>query len=376
MSELPPFAQALLQRRSAPSSPFSRTMNSPTRFQPFNETSETSLEISALEHEISDLTSANRELASLRKQLDSEREKTTALGREYDLLAASVAEEEAKLRATNEQIEQIRSLIDSKETIINAKTDAIEALQREYLTLQGEYRRALSEFEDQASGVKTYRPAPVSPRRTPPPRPRDFDSFDSFPEPPPSRNTYDFDDFPKPRASPAPFDDFPNPRGPPPPFDDFPKPQVDDFPPPREFELPVGVDRTPKYDFGVHRQEAEVEPKPWLNSPVELRMFTRPVTSSPVHAALRDNISFGDDPPPEINDSISFGGMTVEEMKEKMKELQSQKDKLEAVLNRSPPKNVPAAEARRERQQTQEEFDFVVQNLNKIRLELRRIKAL
>ena len=54
------------------------------------------MEISALEHEISDLTSASRELASLRKQLDSEREKTTALGREYDLLAASVAEEEDK----------------------------------------------------------------------------------------------------------------------------------------------------------------------------------------------------------------------------------------------------------------------------------------
>ena len=367
-SELPPFAQALLQRRSAPSSPFSRTMNSPVRFQPsFEDASEANLEIAALEREISELTTANRELGQLRKQLESERDRTNALGREFDLLATSFSEEEDKLRATNEQIDQIRSLIDSKDTIIAAKSAAIDALQREYLTLQGEYRRALDDFEDQAAGVKTYRPQPLSPRqspRLPPPPPMGRDEFDDFP----------------------PRDDafLGSPRR-----DEFlPPPRRDDFgfefdgrapTPTREFEVPVGVDRSPKYDFGVHRDvEPEPEPKPWLNSPVELRMFTRPVTSSPspVHAALRDNISFGDDPKPEPEELMPMDGMTIQEMKDRLQELQSQKDQLEATLNRSPPKNVPAAEARREKQQTQEEFDFVVQNINKLRLELRRIKAL
>lgn len=358
MTELPPFAQALLQRRSAPSSPFSRTMNSPLRIAPvLDDPSDKNSEITALERRISELMTENRELGQLKKQLESERERTSALGREYDLLATSYAEEEDKLRATNEQIEQIRSLLDSKETIIAAKSAAIDSLQREYLTLQGEYRRALDDFEDQAAGVKTYRPQPLSPRQSPrmSPPPRVFDDF------------------------PAPRDEvFASPVG----RDDFFAPRQDEFdygrpatPPPREFEVPVGVDRTPKYDFGVHRG-AEPEPKPWLTSPVELRMFTRPVTSSPVHAALRDNISFGDDPKPAVEDAMPTDGMTAEEMKKRLEELQLQKDRLEAILNRSPPKNVPLAEARREQQQTQQEFDFVVQSINKLRLEMRRTKAL
>ena len=63
--------------------------------------------------------------------------------------------------------------------------------------------------------------------------------------------------------------------------------------------------------------------------------------------------------------------MTVDEMKKNLTEMQARKTEIESFLNKSPPKQMTIAEARREKMKNESELNELEQKISKIRLALK-----
>jgi hypothetical protein len=333
----PAFASALLSRDS--SAPLSRTLPADSYVGRSPEEAAIRARIADLEHQLSVLSIEASEVPDLKARSQAEEQRSSDLSRHFETLVAGLAEEEAKTDSLNDQLRQLDFLLKSKQQLIAAKDAVIAKLQQEYAALQLEYERALDEFTDEVRQPITY----VPPRKPSPPR--------------------------APVSPPRPLDDRLRPR----PLDDRPAPRpLDDRSPPRPLD-----DRPPPIVTDERRRPAEERSPPaadrtWVDVAPELRMFARPVVHSPVHPALYDSIRFNDEPPPRAESVIETNGMTTDELKVELGAMQIQKDQLEAELTRSPPKNITNAEAKRIHTQLSAQLQAVSQNLNKLRLDLRR----
>lgn len=320
MEEAPPFVQALKGRKSGPSSPVSKTLRL-TASLSRNDSMEKQREIEELERQISELTKENDQIPVLKGQLTAKREAAARRAREHDFLMASLAEEEEKVKAISEQIKQIQGLIECKQSIIDAKTAAIDSLQKEYMSLQDSYKAALSDLEVQRMNNQ--------PRQRPPPLVVQQEYSTDF-------TTYD-----------------------------MPKP---DFQIEPEYTEHDSFEQAPYQEdvpFDGYQDRMRMEP--------EIRMFTDYVRlPSPVHAALRDSITFQDEPLVASDDHlVETMNLTVAEMSAQLAKLEKQKEEMEMKLRRSPPRCMSLAQSRREKMQTEEQLSFVNQNINRLRLALR-----
>jgi hypothetical protein len=100
-------------------------------------------------------------------------------------------------------------------------------------------------------------------------------------------------------------------------------------------------------------------------------MFTAPPARPRTPRALQSSIEFLDD----VSDApVAVGdlAMSVEDVRRELRELQIEKTRVEAELNRSPPRSLTSAEARRAKGVLSEQYQQLQQGINRLRFELRQ----
>jgi hypothetical protein len=256
MDEIPAFAAALLSRLP-PGSPLSQSLRS-SSFSPLPSTRspEESIlraHISDLESQLSILSLELSDPEDLKAQADDQARFSSELAREVAVLEAQVANEETITYSLNERIAQLEFLLMRKQTLIDSKDSIIMQLRSEYTSLQEEYERALEMFADdvrQRGSVSRFGNAASEERLA--------DRFGNAASE--GRLADRFGSFEAPTA-----------------------------------EVAAEEERVP-FEAPITERVQTVAARPWVGVEPELRMFTRPFVQSPVHRALQDNISFGDEP--------------------------------------------------------------------------------
>lgn len=318
MSDLPPFALALKQRRSlnvrqSQGAPLPPPAPLPTDYQRPREENPASSRYNDIIRELQDQIDAlKEENESLRAQVESE-----------ESLRTQLRTERAKSRKLAEQVENLERIVDTNAKIADGRQDTILRLRAEYSRLAEDYQRVLNTMSIPARPIdpppypryqrddfgfddKVYR-SPVQDKRSPPRNEGGFDSFGwDQPEPLPSRN-----------GMPSPPRDF-EPMSPPPP------------PPP---DLPI-------------------------ENPSSRR------------AAIQDSISFGQ--PEDQPRVINTDGMTVGELRKRLDELQIERNEKNRIYSKSIPKGVNVSHARQKKEELAEELDALDRDISKIKLALRQ----
>jgi chromosome segregation ATPase len=105
--------------------------------------------------------------------------------------------------------------------------------------------------------------------------------------------------------------------------------------------------------------------------PPEHRMFAVPPAKPRTPRALQSSIEFLDDVP-EVPVAAGDLMMSIDDVRRELQELQKERTRIEAELNRSPPKNITKAEARRAKGLLSEQYQQLQQGINRLRFELRR----
>ncbi|OHT12860.1 hypothetical protein TRFO_17114 [Tritrichomonas foetus] len=167
MTDLPPFAEALLRRndtnhqnlfsQSLPKPLYPRDLEENFDSRDSNEIIELRAMISNLEQQIADLNIRKRSISHLQAQLDNEKENNTELGRQVDRINDSIKENEDKTHAFAEQIRQLQSLIDNKQQLVDAKDSMIIQLSSEYQQLREDYQLATQKSSDQIAQLGRLR---------------------------------------------------------------------------------------------------------------------------------------------------------------------------------------------------------------------------
>lgn len=379
---LPPFARELLRRRNQTlnvnQNSFSRSLPKPlyssqnsTNFNEMNlyennaELVELRSIISNLEQQIADLTSKKKSVDHLKSVLESEQNNSSELQSQLGKINDSIKENENKNEAYSEQITQLQSFLDNKQQIIDVKSAMVTKLNDAYQQLKIDYdneikkssdqiaelnqlRARISELNDEASVLRSQKriQSPIKQNRL-------NMAFNNNS----SNNYFDYQ-----QDSLNQFQNNSNRNG----FDDF------NFPPQTadQFDYPINNANnsnpipTPDFDsFGKIDNGNSFE-QPEFNPTVRI---------SPVHPALYDSIKFGDDSETtnEQNNPEIDIGMSFDEMKKSLTEMQARKTEIESILNKSPPKQMKIAEARRERMKNESELNELEQKISKIRLALK-----
>lgn len=376
--DLPPFARELLRRRNQN---LNQNLNSFSQSLPkplypkqnssnFNdpiltpyyspeeaaEIAELRSIIADLEQQIADLNSKKRSADHLKNALDNEINNTSELRSQLGKINDAIKENQNKAEAFSEQVAQLQSFIDNKQQLIDTKNGMIDKLNDAYQQLKLDYdnemrkssdqiaelnqlRVQIAELNDEASVLRSQK------RAQPPPQQSQFNSA--------SNNNDNFFNF---QENPIPFagntknklDDF-----------RFSQPSVD------HFDFPENPIPTPDFDSFE---------KANISDNFDQNQISPPVRASPVHAALYDSIRFDDDSDIKKNDQPNPGidlNMTPNEMKKSLTEMQARKNEIESFLNKSPPKNITIAEARREKMKNESELAELEQKIAKIRLALK-----
>ena len=347
--------------------------------------------ISDLEQRIAELNKRKKSEAHLKHQLENEKEISSELVRSLDKINDMIKENEDKVQACSDQIHQLQDLIDSKQQLIDAKDDMIMKLQNEFQQLKEDYQNATLKSSSQIEQLgqltseisilnqrvsvlraQKKRPPPFSPpppyynndlfldTKFPAPQVPDL-SFEPELSPPLSpRNNFDI---PKPDF--GSFNDFP---------DRLPPEPSQSGSPSQSYKSPT-PNQSPRINV-LEQSKEDSSPTAWMSAPPEIRMFAKPVIKSPIHAAFRDNIFFN-----EINESkpkkdFIDETQSIPEMRESLQIMQKRKDDIEAMLIRSPPKNITMAEAKREKANLENELKDLEQKISKIRLTLKSCNAL
>jgi hypothetical protein len=323
--------------------------------------------ITDLQRKISILTIKTGELPALKSHAEKEERRASNLARMLDAILVAIADEENKTQLLNEQISQLQFLLSRKQEIIDTKDGVIRKLHSEYPVLQAEYESALETFTDRMCKPTIDDENELFSDQTPPVsnRPQPVEELSIIDQTPPvSNRAQPVSNRPQPVSNrPQPSSNRPQP------VSNRPQPvsnrsQPVEKHPILDYPAPIGEHSQPIVDRPALEQ---IDP-PWVKGAPNLPIFTRPV-----HPALQDNIRFNDDlsgPSPET--ALETNGLTAEQIRAELFSLQMQRNQLESELTRSPPKNVTHAEAKRMRLQLSDQLQIVVQNLNRLRLEIRR----
>lgn len=377
---LPPFARELLRRRnqSLNQNFFSRSLPRPlyptqninnlndmnSALPPIENNAEL-IElrsiISNLEQQIADLTSKKKSVDHLKSVLESEQNNSSELQSQLGKVNDAIKENENKAEAFSEQITQLQSFLDNKQQFIDVKNSMISKLNEAYQQLKADYDSEIQKSSDQIAELNQLRvqiaelneEASVlrSQKRVQSPIKQNRLNM-AF-----SNNNSNFFDY-----QPEPPNQFPN---------DTNRNSFDDF----RFSQPS----TDHFDFPINNNNAIPTPdfdsfgKSDNDNNFDQPVFNPPVRNSPVHAALYDSIKFGDDSESnniQNNPEIDLG-MSFDEMKKSLTEMQARKTEIESILNKSPPKQMTIAEARREKMKNESELNELEQKISKIRLALK-----
>lgn len=108
------------------------------------------------------------------------------------------------------------------------------------------------------------------------------------------------------------------------------------------------------------------------------QMPKQSATAAVKRSALVDNIQFED--PHEIkhqvDEELDLQSMSTNEMKEKLLSLQKERDEIERILNKAPPKGRLLAHVNREKEEKERQLDALIKQISKIKYRLKVIKAL
>ena len=377
--DLPPFARELLRRRNQSinqNQDFSKSlpkplypihnfgnMNDPT--SAFPNTYENTAEladlrdtISDLEQQIADLTSKKKSIDHLKSVLENEQNNSSELQSQLGKINDAIKENENKTDAFSEQITQLQSFLDSKQQFIDVKIGMIDKLNEAYQQLKIDYNNEIQKSSDQIADLNQLRvqiaelneeasvlrsqkriQSPARQNRLNLALNNNNNYFDYQQEPPMqfpnNSNRNNLDDF------------------------RFPQTNAD------QFDYPINQNNSP-----IPTPDFDSFNKIDNNDNFEQPPFNPSIRISPVHAALYDSIRFDDeseDKKDQTNTELDLG-MTVDEMKKNLTEMQARKTEIESFLNKSPPKQMTIAEARREKMKNESELNELEQKISKILL--------
>lgn len=338
----------------------------------YNEADELRQVISDLEEQINDLSTENRKLRQCQGELEQERLISIEFGKQVDELRDQLHDEQEKNQSLTEQVNQLVSLLSSKQQMTDAKENMLQRLQAEYQQLMSDYqnlldkkaietgqlRQAKQQISELESEIEELRQSQrFNKRRSETPLYNDYNDNGGRLY---GANQNDFDlpnqsfnrDFGAPRLN----DDFGAPK-----FNndyDAPAPNFGNY-----------NDPAPSYDFppqtSVPSYQPVQEQPPAMKTPVR-------------KAALEDNICFGE--PEQTGDvfvrDVDIEEMTIPEMKQKLKDLQFEKDAVEKKLSKAPEKGRLMAHVRREQEENEERLDELIKQMSKLRLRLKQRNAM
>lgn len=101
-------------------------------------------------------------------------------------------------------------------------------------------------------------------------------------------------------------------------------------------------------------------------------------TAAVKRSALVDNIQFEDPQPQQQSqeEELDLQSMSASEMKDKLLSLQKERDEIERILNKAPPKGKLLAHVNREKEEKERQLDALIKQISKIKYRLKVIKAL
>lgn len=394
--ELPPYARALKnrqshQRHSFGSDSFSQSLRSSlspynTLDQPFEEDPGESNHlreiIADLEIQVAELTAENQKIPELQQQLEIERNNATEFGRMLDEKMDLLAKERTKNQTLEEQVAQLESFLQDKNTIVGSKESCLQRLQSEYSSLFENYQKQLDIIGVQTGQLRNCREK-ISELEN------EIEFIKSKPPPTPPRNEYisQRNDYP-------PMNDFNMNNGfnnmnelpvySPQELDSFPKPNLDSS---QYRDRLFGENDWNQANTNYHPQNefantysSPKSPQPYsspFSSPEIHHPMRRSANSTPIRAALVDNISFDGYSENENRVfTIDTDGMSIPEMKTKLQQLQIEKDDLEKKMNGSPRAGASLAVYKREQGAIEASFDMVAKEIAKLKLTLKQLHAM
>ena len=352
-----------------------------------------------LETQVADLTAENASLQNAQQDLIKERQISDDYFKQIEELKDALRDEQIKSKCFKEQVTQLESIVQSKNQQIEAKESMIHSINAAYNQMVSEYQangllvgtltgqirqytKQISELETQIAELKSHhRNQNLSKRYE---TCIDMNSYQqNFDSNPPAENKFGSlfppavnNNFNDPELNPLPntFNDYgSNQNG----LNDFgaqPNP-LNDFN--TQPNLYNDYPETTGNNFAFDDQS---RPPPTNNSNDifgTAQMLKQPSTAAVKRSALVDNIMFQD--PQEIKpqeDELDLQTMSTNEMKEKLLSLQKERDEIERILNKAPPKGRLLAHVNREKEEKERQLDALIKQISKIKYRLKVIKAL
>lgn len=410
MSDLPKYAQELKNRMSR-SGPLNFTpvqLNDDYDVYYDNQYDQNSEELDKLHEIIEDLQSQFDKLQAndtqtedLQNQIEQERKQSSELLQRLE-------ESQAKLKTVKEtadqqedQIHYYQSILVSKTEQANSKENMLYRLHDEYEILLKDYKRALSNSKSKTIQIRQAKEDIDSLQIELNSYQADntFNSFQADFNTSYTQNTFDDIQIYEPHNSPLPFSQTLSTtrnvsNSPahsqssfsqaPSPIRNVPSAMVDSFelsqsqtPSPKRVDATSRVPSAMRDSFALSFSDSTNDDSGNYNVTGQGVGLPPRGPFSPVRSgtprAMEDSISFGDDSRMDKSRSINTEMMNISDLRYELSKLQNEKEDIEKICNRSPPKGMSISRAKRIREDNEDKLDEIEHKMGQIRLKLRQL---